>query len=94
MGLVPHKKVGEAAYKLDLLAHSKVHPVFHVSHLRKRLIGLERPMDDSVLLSMWNPQYYLMNQKGYWITTCYVLAIKFGNKLLSSGRTVGHGLGF
>ena len=34
-------KVGQVAYKLESLAHSKVHPIFHVSYLRKCLIGQE-----------------------------------------------------
>ena len=49
------KKVGEVAYKLDLLAHSKVHLVFHVGRLRKHLIGMERPVDDFVLVEYVEP---------------------------------------
>ena len=46
-------------------------------------------MDDFVLVVEYvEPQYYLMNQKEYWTTTCYELVTKFENKLLSSGRTV------
>ena len=49
------KKVGEVAYKLELSAHSTVHPVFHVSRLRKHLIGMERSADDSVLVEYVEP---------------------------------------
>ncbi len=31
------KRVGEVAYKLDLLIESRVHNIFHVSHLKKAL---------------------------------------------------------
>ncbi|WP_219824254.1 hypothetical protein, partial [Enterobacter cloacae complex sp. GF14B] len=31
------KRIGQVAYKLALLEHSGVHPIFQVSHLRKQL---------------------------------------------------------
>ena len=48
-------KVGQVDYKLELQANSKVHLIFHVSCLRKCLIGQERPVDNSVLVEYVEP---------------------------------------
>ena len=49
------KRVGNVAYKLELPEHSKVHPVFHVSHLRKRLHDGDNVVDTGVLIEYKEP---------------------------------------
>ena len=49
------KKVGSVAYKLDLPPHSRVHPVFHVSRLRKRLGNDANVVDTGVLVDYIEP---------------------------------------
>ena len=48
-------KVEQVAYKLELPAQSKVHPIFHVSRVHKRLIGQERPVETSMLVEYTKP---------------------------------------
>ena len=49
------KKVGPVAYKLELPATSKVHPVFHVSRLRRRLYNEDNVVDHGVLVEYTEP---------------------------------------
>ena len=44
------KRVGIVAYKLELLEHSKVHPIFHVSRVRKRLHDGDNVVDPGALV--------------------------------------------
>ena len=49
------KRVGNVAYKLELPEHSKVHPVFHVSRLCKRLHDGDNVVDTCVLVEYTEP---------------------------------------
>ena len=49
------QQVGPISYQLELPPHSKLHHVFHVSRLRKRLIGQERSVDDSIWVHYVEP---------------------------------------
>ena len=49
------KKVGQVAYKLELPETSRVHPVFHVSRLRKRLYNEDNVVDLGILVEYTEP---------------------------------------
>ena len=49
------KRVVNVAYKLELLETSQVHPVFHVSRLRKRLHDGDNVVDTGVLVDYIEP---------------------------------------
>ena len=49
------KKVGNVAYKLELPETSRVHPVFHVSRLRKRLYNEDNVVDPGILVEYTEP---------------------------------------
>ena len=49
------QKVGPVAYKLELPETSRVHPVFHVSRLRKRLFNEDNVVDPGLLVEYTEP---------------------------------------
>ncbi|MCO5556365.1 hypothetical protein L7F22_009913 [Adiantum nelumboides] len=49
------RQVGSMAYKLELSANSRVHPVFHVSRLRQRLLREDNIIDQEVLVDFIEP---------------------------------------
>ena len=50
------KRICNVAYKLILLEGSQVHPVFHVSHLRKWLYDQDQVIDFGILVDYEEPQ--------------------------------------
>ncbi|MCO5558714.1 hypothetical protein L7F22_012300 [Adiantum nelumboides] len=49
------RRVGSMAYKLELPANSHVHPIFHVSRLRQRLLREDNIIDQEVLVDFLEP---------------------------------------
>ncbi|MCO5573115.1 hypothetical protein L7F22_026880 [Adiantum nelumboides] len=50
-----YELVGSMAYKLELLANSRIHPVFHVSRLRQHLLWEDNIIDQEVLVDFIEP---------------------------------------
>ena len=50
------KRIGNVAYKLALPEGSQVHPVLHVSRLRKRLYDQDQVIDSGILVDYKEPQ--------------------------------------
>ena len=49
------KHIGRVAYKFALPEGSQVHPVFHVSHLRKQLYNEDNVVDEGILVELTKP---------------------------------------
>ena len=49
------KRIGKVAYKLALPEGSQVHPVFHVSRLRKHLYDQDQVIDSGILVDYEEP---------------------------------------
>ncbi|MCO5610193.1 hypothetical protein L7F22_064429 [Adiantum nelumboides] len=49
------KKLGDVAYKLELPESFQVHPVFHISRLKKSIHGLENVVSPDILVDLIEP---------------------------------------
>jgi ribosomal protein L21E len=49
------QKIGSVAYKLDLPSSSRIYPIFHVSHLKRKLGDKVTPLPDLPVLTSEGP---------------------------------------